>query len=86
MALVLLALWRSENECRSGSGTLYELRKVKELKVMANVYECGHEMGSCTCYDCAVVGCDNYKDKETDTYCPEHAVQELDTENTQQAA
>ena len=38
------------------------------------IYECGHEMGSCTCYDCAVPDCDNFKEHETDKYCAEHAV------------
>lgn len=37
------------------------------------VYEsCGCEVGNCTCYDCGVAGCDNYRDALTDRYCYEH--------------
>lgn len=40
---------------------------------MDYVYECGERMGECTCYDCAVPDCDNFKERLSDTCCPDHS-------------
>lgn len=43
------------------------------LGIATEVYECGHWMGSCTCFDCAVPECDEYRrDGAGESYCEGH--------------
>lgn len=38
--------------------------------------ECGHPVGECSCYDCAIPECDNFRASLSDTHCQTHSAQE----------